>query len=158
MSNDKYHPITMKKLKWDFEWNEGISVGIPEIDEDHKRFISLVDELNRSITDRMKAVEIKKRLQIFVKDAERHFAQEEKIFREWQYPDFEKNARSHNQVLNLLESIQDSFMPYGLEAEWIEAARVIKSILISPFILKICNTRNISNQNIKMLEYFKLFS
>ncbi len=46
-----------------------MSVGIPEIDEDHKRFISLIDELNLSITERMKATEIKKRLQHVIEDA-----------------------------------------------------------------------------------------
>ena len=35
----------MKKPKWDFEWDNGMSVGIPEIDEDHKRFISLMTTL-----------------------------------------------------------------------------------------------------------------
>jgi hemerythrin len=50
-----------------------MSVGIPEIDEDHKHFIFLINELNRSIVDRKDPAEIKKRLQIIVEDAERHF-------------------------------------------------------------------------------------
>jgi len=124
----------MKKSQWNLEWNEGMSVGIPEIDEDHKRFISLIDELNRSITERMKASEIKSRLQHVIEDADRHFEQEEIFFRERQYPNAEGHVRSHNNVRSTLKSIQNSFMPYGLEAEWLDAALVIKQILISHII------------------------
>jgi len=75
---------SMKNQKWNLEWNDGMSVGIPEIDADHKRFISLVDELNISITERMKASEIKKRLQHVIRDANRQFQQKKKIFQERQ--------------------------------------------------------------------------
>jgi hemerythrin-like metal-binding protein len=121
----------MKKPKWNLEWNEGMSVGIPEIDADHQRFIALINELNRSITERMKATEIHKRLQFVIDDTERHFEQEEKFFLEWQYPNAGVHAGIHKEVLSTLKKIQDSFIPYGLEAEWLDAALVIKNILIS---------------------------
>ena len=121
----------MKKPKWNLEWNEGMSVGIPEIDADHRRFIALLNELNRSITERMKATEIHKRLQHVIDDTERHFEQEEKFLKEWRYPNAGVHAGIHKQVLNTLKKIQDSFIPYGLEAEWLDAALIIKNILIS---------------------------
>jgi len=31
----------------------------------------------------------------------------------------------------MLNKVQDSFLPYGLEAEWLDAAQVIKQMLIS---------------------------
>jgi len=121
----------MKNPKWSIEWNEGMSVGIPEIDADHKRFISLIDELNHSITTRMNATGINRRLQRVIEDANRHFEQEEKLFQERQYPNAAGHLRSHNNIRNTLKSIQDSFIPYGLEAEWLDAAQVIKQILIN---------------------------
>jgi len=124
----------MKKPKWNLEWDEGMSVGIPEIDEDHKRFISSIDEINRSISERMNAIEIKKRLQLIVEDVERHFLQEEKFFQKLRYPNAEGHARLHNQILNNLKNIQQSFMPYGLDAEWLDATLAIKNILINHFI------------------------
>lgn len=135
----------MKKPKWNLEWNDGMSVGIPEIDEDHKRFILLIDELNHSITERMKATEIKKRLQHVIEDADRHFQQEERFFREQHYPNAEGHAISHNNVRRTLKKIQDSFIPYGLEAEWLDAALIIKQILIS----------HILNEDMQYANYFK---
>jgi hemerythrin len=134
----------MKKPKWNLEWNDGMSVGIPEIDADHKRFISLIDELNLSITERMKATEIHKRLQHVIEDTNQHFAQEEKFFRERGYPNAEGHARSHNNIKNTLKKIQDSFIPYGLEAEWLDAALIIKQILIS----------HILNEDMQYANYF----
>lgn len=43
-----------------------MSVGIPEIDDDRKRFISLINEFNRSIVDRLNLSEIKRRLQLIL--------------------------------------------------------------------------------------------
>jgi hemerythrin len=126
----------MNKPKWNLEWNEGLSVGIPEIDEDHKRFIFLIDELNRSIAERMKALEIRKRLFRIIGDTEWHFKQEEQFLRERQYPNVEGHARSHQNVRNTLNNIQDSFIPYGLDAEWLDAALIIKQILISHILIE----------------------
>ena len=135
----------MKKPKWSLEWNDGMSVGIPEIDEDHKRFILLIDELNHSITERKSSTEIQRRLQHVIEDANRHFEQEEKFFRDRQYPNVEGHVRSHNNVRNTLKKIQDSFIPYGLEAEWLDAALVIKQILIT----------HILTEDMQYADYFK---
>lgn len=135
----------MKKPKWNVEWNDEMSVGIPEIDEDHKRFILLINELNHSIAKRMKATEIHKRLQLVIEDTERHFEQEEKFFRELGYPNADGHASSHSQVLSNLKKIQDSFLPYGLEAEWLDAALVIKNILIN----------HILTEDMQYANYFK---
>jgi hemerythrin-like metal-binding protein len=124
----------MKKPRCNLEWNEGMSVGIPEIDADHQRFFSLVNELNHSITERMKASEIHKRLQLVIDDTERHFEHEEKIFQEWRYLNAKVHASSHKLVLKILKNIQNSFIPYGLEAEWMNVALKIKNILLSHII------------------------
>jgi hemerythrin len=124
----------MKKAKWNLEWNEGMSVGIREIDADHQRFFSLLNELNRSITERMKSAEIQQRLQLVIDDTERHFEQEEKFLQEWRYPNAKVHASSHKLVLKILKNIQNSFIPYGLEAEWLDVALKIKNILLSHII------------------------
>jgi len=121
----------MEPHTWKIEWDESMSVGIPEIDADHKRFISLIDELNRAIVDRMGQAEIKIRLQNILDDAARHFAHEEKLFREWQYPDAEEHAKKHENAIRALQAIQDSFMNYGLPSEWINVGLEVKDILIN---------------------------
>ena len=113
------------------EWNEGMSAGIPEIDANHQRFIALICELDRSNTERTKATEIHKRLQHVIDHTERHFEQEEELFQEWRYPDADVHASSHKLVLKILKRIRDSFIPYGHEAGWPEAALKIRNLLVS---------------------------
>jgi hemerythrin-like metal-binding protein len=135
----------MKRPTWQLQWDDGMSVGIPEIDEDHKRFLVLINELNRSITEGRKQTEIKERLVFIVEDAARHFQREEELFQEMQYPDAKSHALVHAQALQALKRIQDSFIPYGLDTEWVDAGLFIKSILLS----------HIFTEDMKYAVYFK---
>lgn len=121
----------MKPPIWKIEWNDGMSVGIPEIDEDHKRFASLINNFNRSIVDRMDLGEIKKRLQFILDDAVQHFAHEERLFKQWEYPDAEDHANKHAQAISALQAIQEKFITSGLEAVWINAGLEVKDLLVT---------------------------
>lgn len=116
---------------WKIEWNDGMSVGIPEVDEDHKHFASLVNELNRSIVDHMELCEIKKRLQNVLDDAKQHFAHEEGLFNQWKYPDSAHHADRHAQAIKSLQAIMAKFITYDLESEWIDAGLEVKDLLIT---------------------------
>ena len=126
----------MKKPNLNLEWNEGMSAGIPAICTDHQRFVSLINELNRSLNEEMKATEIHKRLQLVIDDTERHFKKEEMFFQEWRYPNAEVHASSHKLVLKMLKNIQNSFIPFSPEADWPDAALKIKNILLSHIIVE----------------------
>ena len=106
---------------WKIEWNDRLSIGIPEIDVDHKRFISLVNEFNRSIAGRMDLSEIKKRLQPILDDAVQHFAHEERLFKQWNYPDVEDHERKHAEIIATLQTIIKQLNGYELMPQWIEA-------------------------------------
>jgi hemerythrin-like metal-binding protein len=115
---------------WKIEWSEALSVGIPEIDEDHQRFARLVNELNRSIVNRAQLAEIRHRLQMIIDDAVQHFAHEERLFKEWQYPDAQSHAAIHAEIVKVLQSIMSSSVATRLSAPWIEAGLKIKAVLI----------------------------
>ncbi len=115
---------------WTIEWNDGMSAGIPEIDEDHKRFILLIDDLNRAIVDRMELGEIKRRLRLLCDDVVQHFAHEEKLFAQWQYPDTQTHAGKHAQVLKALDAIREKSINYDLPPEWISVSMEVKDLLI----------------------------
>ena len=121
----------MKRPTWKIEWQDGMSVGIPEIDNDHKQFIFMINELNQSITSHKEPSEIKMKLQFIVIDAERHFDKEERLFKEWNYPETDDHAIKHFDALKALQSIMEKFIPYGQDSEWIDAGWRIKGILIN---------------------------
>lgn len=115
---------------WNITWNDGMSVGIPEIDADHKRFIALVNGFNKSVADRMPMTEVQKRLQAILDDAVEHFAHEERLFKEWRYPDAGDHARIHAQLVKVLQDIK-STISYGYDTEWIEAGMKIEEALMN---------------------------
>ena len=115
---------------WKIQWSEALSVGIPEIDEDHKSFARLVNDLNRSIVDRAPLTEVRRRLQVIIDDAGQHFAHEEQLFKEWQYPDAQSHAAIHAQIIKKLQAIMSSNVSTYINAPWIEAGLQIKIVLI----------------------------
>ncbi len=120
----------MAQNTWQLEWNESLSVGIPEIDKEHQVFCALVNSLNQAIAGRMDIGEIQRRMRLIVDDAVQHFAHEEALFREWRYPDAEGHAQKHAQVLRELTDIMASFDDRTLEYEWIAGGLKAKDLLV----------------------------
>jgi hemerythrin len=121
---------SIEQSPWRLEWNEGLSVCIPEIDAEHRQFIRLVNELNEAIGGRMDVQEIKKRMQAVLDDAVKHFAHEEVLFREWGYPEANEHAIKHAQTLQSLNEIMRHFERGGVDYEWIDAGLKVKEALI----------------------------
>lgn len=115
---------------WRLEWNEGLSVHIPEIDAEHRQFIQLINELNEAIGGRMNLEEIKKRMQAVLDDAAKHFSHEEILLKKWGYPLTEEHAMRHAQVEQSMNEIMRRFESGGVEYEWIEAGLKTKEALI----------------------------
>ena len=132
---------------WKIEWDDSMSVGIPEIDEEHKHFAFLINEFNHSILDHKDLLEIKSRLRLILDDAVQHFSHEERLFKEWQYPDADDHALKHAQALTALADIWEKFISYGLEPEWISAGLAIKDLLIT----------HILKEDLKYAEYYRNF-
>jgi hemerythrin-like metal-binding protein len=135
----------MESHIWKIEWNDGMSVGIPEVDEDHKRFAMLINAFNQSILNRMDASEIKKRLKQVINDAAEHFAHEEQLFKEWQYPDAEEHANKHVETIAAYKSVLGKFVSYDFASEWIEAGQYVKDLLIGHLI----------NEDMKYAEFYQ---
>lgn len=121
----------MKPHIWKIVWNDGMSVGIPEIDEEHKRFCSLVNKFNRAIVDRLDLSEIKNRLQLILDDAEQHFAHEQRLFTKWNYPDADNHADMHAKITREFHAVMNKFISYDMVSGWIDAGLKIKDILIT---------------------------
>jgi hemerythrin len=120
----------MEANVWRIDWNDGMSVGIPEIDEDHKRFILLVNQFNQAVAELMDLTEVKKRLQLIIDDASQHFAHEERLFKEWHYPDTEEHAAKHAQIISALQHMKSTPVSYDLYPVWIDAGLTINKMLI----------------------------
>jgi hemerythrin len=41
----------MEKCEWEIRWSDTLSVGVPEIDGEHRKFVGRVNELNKAILE-----------------------------------------------------------------------------------------------------------
>lgn len=93
------------------EWTDNLSVGIQEIDEQHKVLINLINRLfDQTIVHQAPASVTEEILQELVEYTLVHFAVEESLFRIFDYPGIETHMAIHaglkTQVLELQKKVK----------------------------------------------------
>jgi hemerythrin len=132
----------MKERIWDFEWKDELSIGVPEIDRDHQEGINLVSDLIEAIVDMGRIEEIHDRMQLILDHANRHFAREEELLRQWNYPDVDHHAREHEAIIGRFEGVKSSLDKETALDVWIEAGLEIRKTLIDHFLKEDLKYRN----------------
>jgi hemerythrin len=95
------------------KWSDKYSVGVKQIDKQHKHFIGIMDELFEAIqTDKKDAVP--KIIHELVAYADVHFATEESYFDKFNYVDAEGHKAEHRKIKDqvkefLLKKDEDPF-------------------------------------------------
>jgi hemerythrin len=88
------------------EWKEEYGVGSKEIDDQHKYFISLLNDLNNAIVAGKSREELKGLFQYVADYAEKHFATEEKYFDEFNYEGAAEHKMKHQEIRDEIEKIK----------------------------------------------------
>ena len=89
------------------QWSDAISVGIQEIDEQHKRLVALLNELfDVMVTDSPDRDSVaRKTLEELFDYTAVHFAVEESLFRIFDYPGYEYHKQKHDLLKSELAEI-----------------------------------------------------
>jgi hemerythrin len=125
----------MESKIWRLVWDPKMSVGIPEVDADHLRCISLIEGLNHAILERMDSGEIGQRLRLVLFDADAHFAREDELFHRWHYPDTATHAALHRQVLRDCHELVANAADLNINREWVRAALAVKGLLVDHLLI-----------------------
>ena len=88
------------------EWNDSLSVGIQEIDEQHKVLVDLLNEMNRAIINRQGTQVTGAILQRLAHYTKVHFAVEESLMRILGYPDYEAHKARHDTLIDQMNELQ----------------------------------------------------
>jgi hemerythrin len=73
--------------------------------------------------------DIVKRLLLIIDDAVQHFVHEERLFKEWKYPDVDDHAHKHAAIINMLQTVMRTVDTRTFLPEWIEIGLAIKETL-----------------------------
>lgn len=90
-------------------WNDGLSVGIAVIDEDHKKLLSLVNNLQTAVYYPTGDAFERQTLKELVDYTKYHFEREEELLRSNGYPDFDAHKRQHEEMIARVEGFLNAY-------------------------------------------------
>ncbi len=86
-------------------WKDSYSVDIPSIDDDHKRLINLINQLQSAIHYYQSKEFEEKALKELIDYTKFHFDREEKLMQEHNYPGYEEHVKQHGSMVNKVNDI-----------------------------------------------------
>lgn len=93
------------------EWTEALSVGVPELDDDHRRLVGVI---NRVLESERRGESVQWAIQELTSYANEHFAREERLMAEAGYPGLDAHREQHRAFIEWLTSVKTA---YGADAE-----------------------------------------
>ena len=88
-----------------FDWNDELATGIPKIDEQHKKLISLVNELHDALSKGKSRDVLGKLLEELADYTNYHFKTEERAFATYRYENGDAHKRSHDDLIRQLREL-----------------------------------------------------
>ena len=89
------------------EWDDTLSVGIEEIDEQHKVLVEMVNKMHEAIHQRHGSDVVIGILNDLAEYTRIHFAVEESLMRILNYPDYDNHKQVHEELLHTVEDLQE---------------------------------------------------
>lgn len=88
------------------EWSDELSVGIEEIDEQHKVLTGLVNEMHEAIQQHHAHDVVRGILERLATYTKTHFVVEESLMRILNYPDYEAHKAEHDNLIAQIDELQ----------------------------------------------------
>jgi hemerythrin-like metal-binding protein len=103
--------MSTKKLLWE----EKYSVGVEEIDNQHKRMFSTINELLDTINTNSTEESLGHIIESLVEYKKFHFATEEKYFKEFNFDGEEEHIQKHEEFNDRLNQLKEKYPKYTIE-------------------------------------------
>lgn len=91
------------------EWRPEFSVGNAAIDHEHEQMIGQINALYDQLAEPMNAENVEDVLGEIHADVSAHFALEERLMRESGYAEYEDHKNDHEDLLDQIHDLMDSF-------------------------------------------------
>lgn len=91
------------------EWNDFLSVKIEKFDSQHKKLISLLNDLYEAMKSGKGSGVIEKVLADLIDYTDYHFTSEEEAFEKYNYAYTEEHKKEHLELMNTAFDLQDKY-------------------------------------------------
>ena len=105
------------------EWTKDLSVGIHELDEQHKTLVECVSAIEQSVSQGERWSEVHSTLVRLRNFTEMHFAVEESLMRIHEYPGLDEHANEHRGFSDSLVALQEASLKTDVRLEMIAFLR-----------------------------------
>jgi hemerythrin-like metal-binding protein len=90
-------------------WKDEYSVGIESVDNDHKKLLNLINQLQTAAHYRTGEEFERQALEELVDYTKTHFRREETMLEEYDYPDLEAHKRQHAQMIAKVDEFLEQY-------------------------------------------------
>lgn len=94
-------------------WEDGLSVGVDLIDEQHRMLLSRLSELSEAVAQRQGSGQIVNTLSFLSEYVDFHFGTEERHMVDNRYPGYEGHKAAHAEFRSTLKRLGDDFEEEG---------------------------------------------
>ena len=97
----------------DLVWDHILSVGIDEIDEDHRRLVDLFNILNHSVTEGDAPEYLAAVLEELINCTAWHFSHEERLMLKYGYEGIAEHKMEHQELIKSAKELQQKVLQAG---------------------------------------------
>lgn len=88
------------------QWGEQYSVGYDKIDEQHQKLVGYINELHAAMLEGRGQEALVTILKKLVSYTQTHFAMEEKLMQQYNYPEYNKHKMEHEALVKKVLTVQ----------------------------------------------------
>ena len=120
----------LEKSEWEIAWSSSLSVGVPEMDEEHRKFIARVNDLNRAIIESEDKATVKRAMDLMLMEAAHHFWHEQELLARWKYPETADHIAKHAGLTAQFERVMKEFADADISFVWALKGLRLKQLLV----------------------------
>ena len=90
----------------DIAWGNMLSIGIDEVDDDHRKLVGLFNILNHSVTGEDAPVYLTAVLEELINYTAWHFSHEERLMLKYGYEEYAKHKAEHRKLIKSAKELQ----------------------------------------------------
>jgi hemerythrin-like metal-binding protein len=111
-------------------WDETMSVGIRDLDEDHQKLVKALNRFFDGFSAGQDRKSLDRLLDALLEDTQEHFLREEKLFAATSYPDAAAHEKEHNDLLASGAKVRDALRDNYDATISLELANFLKDWLL----------------------------
>ncbi|MFH0878374.1 MAG: bacteriohemerythrin [Lentisphaerota bacterium] len=109
-------------------WTDQLSVNIRQIDDQHKKLVSIINTLFDAMSQGKAKDVLGKVFNELIQYTKTHFQNEERMMQQYSYPDFAAHKKEHDDLTKTAMDLQDKFTK-GAVSLSIETSNFLKAWL-----------------------------